>query len=847
MTNLPTGTATFLFTDIEGSTPLWERDPEGMREALALHNAVLADAIAAHDGHWFKTVGDAFQAAFADPAQAVRAALAGQRGLAQAEWGHTGPLLVRMGIHTGPAIAEETDYVATHTLNRVARIMSAAHGGQIILSQEVLDEIAHRMPEEITLRDMGKHRMKGLTHLEHLYQVVAPDLPAEYPRLSTLDISPNNLPLQLTSFIGREKELREVMELLSTGRLVTLTGPGGCGKTRLSLEIAEKVQDTHPHGVWLVELAPLADPALIPQTLAAVLGLREEGDRPNLTVLTDFLRTRTLFLVLDNCEHLIEACARLADGLLKACPKIQILASSRETLGISGEAAYRIPSLGVPDLHRQLPVDQLLQYASVKLFVERAGTVLPDFTVTDDNAPAVVQVCHRLDGIPLAFELAAARVKMLAVEQIAARLDDRFRLLTGGSRTALPRQQTLRALIDWSFGLLSEQECVLFRRLSVFAGGWTLDAAEAVCSDKDESGRMKDENHPSAFILHPFDVLDLLSHLVNKSLVIVDREQGKDARYRLLETIRQYARDKLLESSEVGAVRDRHLRYFVEVAEEAEPQLRGAGLVPWMRRLNQELDNLRAAMEWAREDGEGAAVGYNAVEYNRVELGLRLASSLWWFAFIGNIWKEEAVWECLLRIGNVFLCQGEFSKALEHFTQIAPASHPKPEFDDLAWKHLYLMMTYTHLGRLDEAEQALESARSYGVQGGSFYSTFKLAEVEVLFYLASGNVQNVHKPVQDLITLCQRNRNFPVLTVALEFQVWAFYMAHRLAESVHLFSATSAFRAQKEMPMLNKDQLLYGPVIASLQSRLGEAVFNEAWGEGRDMTMEQAIAYALEE
>jgi predicted ATPase/class 3 adenylate cyclase len=604
MAELPTGIVTFLFTDIQGSTPLWERDPDGMREALALHNAVLADAIAAHDGHWFKTVGDAFQAAFADSAHAVHAAVAGQRGLAQAEWGRTGPLLVRMGIHTGSAIAEGTDYATTHTLNRVARIMSAAHGGQIVLSQEVLDEIAHRMPEEITLRDMDKHRMKGLTHLEHLYQVIAPDLPTEFPRLNTLDISPNNLPLQLTSFIGREKELREGLELLSTSRLVTLTGPGGCGKTRLSLEIAEREQDTHPHGVWLVELAPLADSALIPQTLATVLGLREQVGLPILAALTDFLRTRTLLLVLDNCEHLIEACARLAEELLKACPKIHILASSRETLGISGEAVYRVPSLGVPDLHQRLPLDQLLEYASVKLFVERAGTVLPGFSITDDNAPAVVQVCHRLDGIPLAIELAAARVNMLTVEQIAARLDDRFRLLTGGSRTALPRQQTLRALIDWSFSLLSEPECVLFRRLSVFAGGWTLDAAEAVCAE---------DYFRAGEGIETFDVLDLLSQLASKSLVMVEREQGKDARYRLLETIRQYAREKLLEAGGGEQTRDQHLFFFMALAEKAEAELSTSRSVFWTNRLRRDQDNIRAALAWSLE--------------RNVEAGLRLASA----------------------------------------------------------------------------------------------------------------------------------------------------------------------------------------------------------------------------
>jgi predicted ATPase len=443
-----------------------------------------------------------------------------------------------------------------------------------------------------------------LAHLEHLYQVVAPDLPAEFPRMNTLDVSPNNLPLQLTSFVGREREAGEVMELLSTCRLVTLTGPGGCGKTRLSLEIADRIQEFHPHGIWLVELAPLADPTLIPQTVAAVLGLQAEGNRPILTALADFLRTRTLCLVLDNCEHLIEACAGLVDELLKSCPKIHILASSRETLGISGEAVYRVPSLGVPDPRQRLPVDQLLQYTSVKLFGERARAVLPGFSVTGDNAPAVVQVCHRLDGIPLAIELAAARVKMLTVEQIAARLDDRFRLLTGGSRTALPRQQTLRALIDWSFSLLSEPECVLFRRLSVFVGGWTLDAAEAVCAE---------EYFRAGEGIETFDVLDLLSQLASKSLVMAEREQGQNARYHLLETMRQYAREKLLEAGGGEQTRDQHLFFFMALAEKAESELLTSRSVFWTNRLRRDQDNIRAALAWSLE--------------RNVEAGLRLASA----------------------------------------------------------------------------------------------------------------------------------------------------------------------------------------------------------------------------
>jgi class 3 adenylate cyclase len=477
---LPSGMVTFLFTDIEGSTPLWEREPDQMRLALARHHAILRTAIAAHEGHAYKIIGDAFQAAFVFPMQAVAAALAAQRALAAHEWETSAPLRVRMGVHVGSAMAEGNDYTTTHTLNRVARIMAAGHGGQILLSVEVADLVRRDLPTDVTLRDMGKQRMKGLMHLEELFQVVAPDLPAVFPLLKTMDTFRTNLPAQLTSFVGREKEIAEIKQLLASHRLVTLTGPGGTGKTRLALHVAAEVLETFPDGVWLVELAPLADAALVPRAVATVLGLREDAGRPILATLTDFLSARNLLLILDNCEHVVEACAQLADALLRACPKVVILASSREALGIAGEAPFRVPSLRTPDPRRLPSIKTLTQYDAVRLFVERGAAVLPGFTVTDTNAPALVQVCARLDGIPLALELAAARVSVLRVEQIAARLDDRFRLLTGGSRTAVPRQQTLRALIDWSYDLLAEPERVLLQRLAVFAGGWTLEAAEAV-------------------------------------------------------------------------------------------------------------------------------------------------------------------------------------------------------------------------------------------------------------------------------------------------------------------------------------------------------------------------------
>jgi len=400
----------------------------------------------------------------------------------------------------------------------------------------------------------------------------------------------HNLPAQLSSFIGREKEIAQVQQKLAECRLVTLTGAGGVGKTRLAIQVAREALPLYPHGVWLVELAPLADPALVPQAVMAIFGLQPDASRSPLAMLTDYFREKTALLVLDNCEHLIAACAQLAETLLTACPNLYILATSREALGIGGEASFYVPSLSLPPSEpgRLPPTEHLSDYEAVRLFVERAAGVLPGFAVTPDNATAVAQVCHRLDGIPLALELAAARVKVLRVEQIAARLEDGFQLLTGGSRTALPRHRTLRAAIDWSYELLSDEERVLLRRLSVFAGGWTLEAAEAVCA---QGGQDR---------ILPDNVLDLLTQLVNKSLVVADREPGRETRYRLLETIRQYAHEKLDESGELIAARDRHLDYFLRLAEEAAPPISKADKT-WLDRLETEFDNVRAAWERSLE------------------------------------------------------------------------------------------------------------------------------------------------------------------------------------------------------------------------------------------------------
>jgi non-specific serine/threonine protein kinase len=423
-----------------------------------------------------------------------------------------------------------------------------------------------------------------------------------------------NLPIQLTSFVGRERELAEVRQLLTTTRLLTLTGAGGCGKTRLALQVAAGLLDAFADGVWLVDLAPLNDPALVPQAVALALGIREAPDHPLLTTLAEALRARHLLLLLDNCEHLLDACTSLTSALLQTCGEVRILATSREMLGAQGEAIWRVPSLAFPEFEVSPSPEEVRQNEAVRLFVDRARAVAPDFAVTRANAPALAQVCRRLDGIPLALELAAARARVLSVEQIAARLDDRFRLLTGGSRTALRRQQTLRALIDWSHDLLSAAERVLFRRLAVFAGGWTLEAAEAVGAGV---GIERDE------------ILDLLTGLVDKSLVSVGSQDGEQ-RYRFLETVRAYAGDKLFEAGEARPLRDRHLAWCLALAEQAEPELYGPASRAWLDRLEGDDANLRVALDWCLETDPGA--------------GLRLAGSLWGYWFLRGQLVEGTRW-----------------------------------------------------------------------------------------------------------------------------------------------------------------------------------------------------------
>ena len=610
-------TFTFLFTDIEGSTQMWEKHPEAMQATLERHDALLRQAIEAAGGQVFKTVGDAFCAVFTNPASALFAAVASQHALYAKDWGEM-PVRMRIGLHCGPAQQRDADYFGP-TLNRVARLMSAGHGGQILLSGAMCAALgdAHLVlqNEQVDLLDLGEHYLKDLIQPEHIFQVCVPGLAQTFPALRTLNAHYHNLPLQLTSFIGRQTELDGLKTRLASQRLLTLTGPGGTGKTRLALQAAAEIIEQFPDGICWVELAPVTNPTLTAQTVAKALGFQENPIRPVLEHLADYLRDKHLLLILDNCEHLLQNCADLADYVLRACQYVHILASSREPLGIDGENIVRVSSLQLPAAQliseQSTSLSELAQAEAVRLFVDRACAVQANFELTQANVFDVLHICQRLDGIPLAIELAAARVRSLTPEQLIKRLDDRFRLLTGGSRTALPRQRTLAALIDWSYDLLSPDEQDAFSSLGIFSGGFALEAAEAVIGDS------------------AIPVVDRIDSLFNKSLVAVDLNSPQP-RYYLLETIRQYAQEKLFASGNGETIGLRHFDYFLALARQAAEDVNGSQQIFWLKRIKAEYDNLRAALAWAIE--------------RQPHSGLEMAAALWVFWDIHGYFAEGLHW-----------------------------------------------------------------------------------------------------------------------------------------------------------------------------------------------------------
>jgi predicted ATPase/class 3 adenylate cyclase len=600
---LPSGTVTFLFTDLEGSSRLWEEHPDAMHEALAAHDEILRVSVERHGGHVVKMRGDGVHAVFATADAGVVAAVTVQQGLLQHGWGATGPLRVRIGVHSGAATLREGDYFGS-AVNRAARLMDLAHGGQIVCSQATADLSRDELSGGVELVDLGEHGLRDLTRVEQVFQVRAPGLASSFPALRSLESFATNLPVQMTSFVGREREVDEVAAALADSRVVTLTGVGGVGKTRLALHAAAEMLPALPDGVFLVELGGINDAAAIDETIAAALLVQQQTGQTITESLLSFLGNKRLLLVLDNCEHLLEPVALLVSQMLGEAFGMRVLATSREALRIDGEQVIAVPSLEVPDEDADFGL--LAVADAIRLFVYRARATRSDFALTVDNASAVVQVCRRLDGIPLAIELAAARVRSMTPSEIAARLDQRFRLLTGGTRTAASRHQTLRGTIDWSYDALEPGEQALLGRLAVCVGGFDLSAAEAI----GEGGA-----------IDALDIDHAVGSLVDKSLVHAT-EVGDATRYKMLETIREYALERLDASGETAEVRTRHAAYYTDFAQRAGAGLKGPTERAWLERVEDELDNLRAAVTWslASDDIHSACVCVSALGLN----GLRI-------------------------------------------------------------------------------------------------------------------------------------------------------------------------------------------------------------------------------
>jgi len=709
MKNLPTGTITFLFTDIEGSTKLWEEHPEAMKIALAQHDSLLQQAIESYNGCVFKMVGDAFCASFPTAPDALDAALAAQRSVSAEAWGDT-PIRVRMALHTGMAEERNGDYFGP-PLNRVARLLSAGYGGQTLLSLATQELVRDQLPQGASLIDLGQHRLKDLFRPEHVYQLSVSDLTTEFPPLRTLDAKLTNLPAQPTPLIGLEREVAAILALLRRDdvRLVTLTGTGGTGKTRLSLQVAADLLDEYEHGVWFVDLSPIIDPALVVSTIAGALGVRESGSQPLTDTLRDYLREKQLMLVLDNFEQIVKA-APIVSELLTASLKLKLIVTSREVLRLRGEHDYAISPLGLPERGRKQTVAVLSQYEAVALFIQRAKAANSNFEITDENGPAIAEICARLDGLPLAIEIAAARIRMLTPQKMLEKLSDRLKTLTGGARDLPARQQTIRGAIDWSYNLLDESEKTLFARLGVFVGGWTLEAAEAVCGNKLDLG-----------------VADGLESLLDKSLIRQAVGLNDDPRFTMLETIREYAAEKLAQSNEGKALRRGHSEYFAALADQAWEGFKVGREHEWLLQVSPEFDNIRAMLAWL-------------LEHQNAEVIVRVAASLGPYHERLGLYREGIYWLDKGLAMDQALPPHVRAFGLRRLAVAIADLGIDREIGSITEEALAI---YRDLGDQEGAATCLNNLASFALSEGDYSRSYELYDEALALHRALGNLNRV--------------------------------------------------------------------------------------------------------
>lgn len=877
---------TFLFTDIEGSTRLWEHEPARMRLAVARHDLLSRDAVESAGGRVVKTTGDGVHAVFDDPLQALQAALHLQQALAARVNDGALTLKVRCGVHSGDSEARDGDFYGP-ALNRAARVMGAAHGGQTLVTQVVAERVAGHLPPQTTLLDLGSVRLRDLASPERVYQVQHPALRASFPPLRSLEATPNNLVQQLNSFVGRERELAEVRALLGKTRLLTLLGMGGIGKSRLSVQLGAELLDEYPDGVWLVELAPLADPLLVPQALATVLGVKEERGASVTEALLAHVRDKTLLVILDNCEHVVHACADLAKRLLQAGPGVRVLTSSRDVLEVAGETVYQVPTLGVPAADEEgadtVPprreggvarravrpdaVGTLGRHEAVRLFLDRVGAVQPTFRLDADNAAAVASICRRLDGIPLALELAAARTRAMSVQAIAERLKDRFRLLVSGDQTVLPRQRTLRALIDWSFELLSEPERALFRRLAVFAGGWKLESAEGVCADD---------------TLKADEVLDLLAQLVQKSLVVME---PAGQRYRMLETVRAYALDRLQEAGEEAATRARHVAHYLALAEAARAQFVGPHHAEWLSHLDRERENLLQVHDWCGRDAacgpEGLQLVFVLKNYWRIRgllgLGRRVtiealqrastqirgfercrvlcdAGQLTYFAgdfeaARGYLEESHAIARelsdggrlaaVLQPLGMVYMALGEHAKALATFEAAVALARDLGEPRRLAASLNALAQLHQAQGQLREADELFSQVQSIAEGLGDQESIAIAFLNRAMVAINVGDHGSARLMLRNVKIVADALGSLPVEKSLREVCAGLCASTSRPHMAARLYGAAEALGTRTGMRREVNDEAFLAPLMEAVRNSLGRATFDQQEAVGRTLEPER--------